>query len=163
MAAPVPRRIPPLAWRKPALLWTPAALAAAILWPQPLIQDDPGLSRLILLGLVASLALTLVALALVWAAGRAPRTRRVVVLYVVLSAALVSLAGPFIADVIVAGPGGIAPIAASPLATVIGLPVALTSGLVFAWVALTRPRDDDGALGDNVFVYRGDPLGDDRP
>lgn len=161
MAAPIPRRIPPLTWRKPALLWTPAALAAAILWPQPLIRDDPGLSRLILLGLVASLALTLAALAVAWASGRAPRTRRVVVLYVVLAAALVSVAGPFIANSIIAGPGGIAPVAASPLATVLGLPVALASGLLFAWIALARGSSDE-MLGDNVFVYRGDPLGEDR-
>lgn len=161
MTAPIPRRIPSLAWRKPALIWTPAALAVSVLWPQPLFQDDPGLSRLILLGLVAAFALTLVAMALAWGTGRAPRTRRMVALCVVLAAATVSVAGPFIANIIIAGPGGLAPIAASPLATVLGLPIALASGLAFAWIALTRSNDDD-TLGDNVFVYSGDPLGEDR-
>lgn len=161
MAAPIPRRIPPLAWRKPALLWTPAGLAVAALWPQPLLNDDPGLCRLVLLGLVATLALTLIVLAIAWATGRAPRSRRMVVLYVVLAAAAVSVAGPFIANTLVAGPGGIAPIAASPLATVLGLPIALVSGLAFAWIALA-PASSDDMLGDNVFVYRGDTLSDDR-
>ncbi|MBY0565533.1 MAG: hypothetical protein K2P58_15295 [Hyphomonadaceae bacterium] len=162
MAAPIPRRIPPLAWRKPALIWTPLALAAAILWPYPLLQDDPGLGRLVLLGLVATLALTLIALAVAWALGHPPRTRRLVVLYVVVAGAAVSTVGPFAANSLVSGPGGLAPIAASPLAAVMGLPVALASGLLFAWLALTR-RDtaDEDMLGDNVFVYRGGALGDD--
>ena len=30
MRAPIPQRIAPLSWRKPAFLWTPAALAIAI-------------------------------------------------------------------------------------------------------------------------------------
>jgi hypothetical protein len=40
-------------------------------------------------------------------------------------------------------------LAMTPLARIIGLPVALISGALFAWVALKRPRPDEG-MGENV-------------
>ena len=163
--APIPKRIPPLTWRKPALVCTPAALAASVLWPQLFLNDDPALSRLTLLGLVATFALTLIVLAVAWAMLRPPRSRRLVALYAVLAGAAVSLFGPFVANAIVAGPGGLAPITVSPLVTVMGLPVVLASALLFAWIAL-KPADnadDDGTLDDDAFGYRGDdPAAKDR-
>ena len=98
-------------------------------------------------------ALALATLGASWALGRAPRARRIVVGHVVIAGALASLAAPFVltqllaivADYEHAGAGQRftlpMSLALAPLALVLGLPVALASGIVFAWVALTAPKN----------------------
>ena len=162
---PIPQRFPPLAWRRPSLLWTPAALALAIGWPAALFYNDPGLQRLALVAGAAVFALALLSLGASWLLGRAPRTRRIVVLHVLSAGALVALAAPFIltellaivADYERSGSGEGFTFAMSlamlPLALVLGLPIALASGVVFAWTALARqPGPHETALlDDGVF------------
>jgi hypothetical protein len=150
MPAPIPERIAPLTWRKPTLVWTPLALALAIGWPAALFYNDPGPQRLALVAGAAVFALALLTLGASWAIGRAPRVRRIVVVHVVLAGALVALAAPFVliellalvADYEHEGAGESfsfeMSLAMVPLALVIGLPMALFSGIVFAWVALKR-------------------------
>lgn len=150
--SPVPQRVPPLAWRKPAFIWTPLALAAAIAWPLLLFRDDPGPQRLSLLALFATFAITLLSLGISWAIAKPPRTRRVVVLHVVLAAAAVALIGPFFVSGLISA-GAIAPLAMTPIAIVLGLPIALISGLIFALLALGPGRlgNDGDILEDHVF------------
>ena len=52
---PIPQRIPPLTWRKPAFLWTPIALALAIGWPVALFYDDATPQRLLISALFAAI------------------------------------------------------------------------------------------------------------
>ena len=148
MRDPIPHRMPSLIWRRPAFVWTPIALAAAISWPAVLFQDDPSVQRVILMGQFATFALALAAFGVSWGLGRAPRTRRTATLYVVWASAVTALAGPFVTGLMVGrdGASGFGPLAAAPLAAVLGLPIALGSGLVFAWLAFVRrPTDDDVA------------------
>ncbi len=152
---PIPQRIPPLAWRRPAFLWTPLALTLAIGWPAGLFTRDSAIQRLALVVGAAAFAIALVSLGASWLIGRAPRARRVVVLHVVIAGALASLAAPFILSQILAalaayqgaGAGEIFAMAVSmaPLTLVLGLPIALVSGVVFAWVALARRRPGDAS------------------
>jgi hypothetical protein len=151
-APPIPQRIPPLAWRKPALLWTPAGLALAIGGPFALLRNDAGLAEFALIAGAGVFALALVTLGTASALGRAPRTRREVVAHVVGAGAIAALLGPLVLTRVLAivadyeqqGSGEAFDLAmaaaATPLALVIGLPVALASGIVFALVAMTRPR-----------------------
>lgn len=147
MSDPIPHRMPSLTWRRPAFVWTPIALAAAIAWPIVLFQDDPSAQRLALMGQFATFALALAAFGISWGLGRAPRTRRTATLYVVWASAATALAGPFVTGMMVTanGANGLGPLAAAPLAAVMGLPIALASGLLFAWLAFTRrsAEDDD--------------------
>jgi hypothetical protein len=165
---PIPQRIAPLIWRRPSLLWTPLALALAIGWPSALFYNDPGLQRLTLVAGSAVFALALLTLGGSWLIGRAPRTRRIVVVHVVMAGAIAAIAAPFVltellaavADYQHAGAGQnftfAMSLAMAPLALVLGLPIALISGVLFAWTALTRPHqrkpDDDDLLGDRVFI-----------
>lgn len=168
---PIPQRIPPLSWRKPALLWTPLALALAIGWPAGLFYADAAPQRLALTAMFAVFALALVTLGASWAMGRAPRSRRIVVLHVVWAGAVVSLLAPYVlthllalvADYENAGAGEqfslTMSFALTPLALVLGLPVALVSGLLFAWVALARRRGMAGqTLGDDTFQHDVQPF-----
>ncbi len=146
-APPIPQRIPPLAWRRPAFLWTPLALTLAIGWPAGLFTSDSGIQQLALVVSAAAFAIALVSLGASWMIGYAPRARRVVVLHVVIAGALASLAAPFILTQILAayqsiGAGKIftMALAMAPLTLVLGPPIALVSGVVFAWVALARRR-----------------------
>jgi hypothetical protein len=160
MPAPIPQRIAPLTWRKPALLWTPAALALAIGWPAGLFYNDPGPQRLALVAGFAVFALALITLGAGWALGAAPRTRRAVVLHVVAAGAVTALAAPFVLTELLAvvadyhddGAGANFSLAMSlamaPLALLLGLPIALVSGVVFAWIALQRGRVGDSDLID---------------
>jgi hypothetical protein len=172
MADPIPQRIAPLTWRKPALLWTPIALALAIGWPAALFYNDPAPLRLALVAGAAMFALALISLGASWGLGRAPRTRRIVVLHVVLAGVIVALTAPFVliellalvADYERQGAGDgftfAMSLAMAPLALVIGLPVALVSGMVFAWVALKSASVgrsallDDGVFKDDVQPFR---------
>lgn len=161
---PIPQRIAPLTWRKPTMLWTPLALAMAIGWPAALFYADPAPQRLVLVAGAAMFALALVTLGAGWAMGRAPRARRVVVLHVVFAGALIALIAPFVLIELLAlvanyeneGAGQSfsfdMSLAMVPLALVIGLPTALISGVIFAWIALARGRiDNDELIADDTF------------
>lgn len=162
---PIPQRIPPLTWRRPSLLWTPIALALAIGWPAALFHHDSGLQRLSLIAGAAVFALALVTLGLGWALGAAPKARRIVVLHIVVAGALASLLAPFVltqllalvADYEQAGAAQnfsfLMSLALAPLALVLGLPIALVSGIVFAWIAL-RPLPTIILSRDDVQPFR---------
>jgi hypothetical protein len=166
--SPIPQRIPPLTWRKPAILWTPLALALAIGWPAAAFYDEPAMQRTVLVVGAAAFALALITLGASWVLRRAPKARRVVVLHVVIAGAIVSLAAPFVLTELltaIAGPArATAPLemalALTPLALVLGLPIALVSGIVFAWTALAQPRErptdllDDGVFRHDVQPFR---------
>lgn len=164
MPAPIPERIAPLSWRRPTFVWTPLALALAIGWPAAIFYNDPAPQRLALVAGAAVFALALITLGLSWVVGRAPRARRIVVSHVVLAGAVVALIAPFILVELLAlvanyeteGAGSRftfeMSLAMAPLALVIGLPMALVSGIVFAWVALTsQPIGGGDIVGDDVF------------
>ena len=164
---PIPQLIPPLEWRRPAFIWTPIALALAIGWPAALLGDDAALQRLALVAGAAVFALALMTLGASWAVGRAPRTRRTVVLHVLFAGVLASLAAPFVLTELLALVAGAEragnfsasmSMALTPLALVFGLPMALISGTVFAWTALSRPRqervDDRIFVADDVQLFR---------
>ena len=147
---PIPQRIAPLAWRKPAFLWTPIALALAIGWPVALFYEDLGAQRLAVTALFAVFAIALVALGASWIIGRPPKSRRIVVLHVVTAGVLAALAAPFVLTTLLSsiaehehqGAASQVSIAMSfattPLVVILGLPVVLVSGIVFAWTALKR-------------------------
>jgi len=149
---PIPRRIAPLAWRKPVFIWTPLALAAAIGLPPLLLRNDEGLYQFALIAGAAVFALALTSLGAAWVFGRAPRTRREVVGHVVIAGLIAALTGPLVLTRVLAavaeyereGAGAVfdAGMSASvtPLALVIGLPAALIAGIIFAVIALARPR-----------------------
>jgi len=153
---PIPQRIPPLEWRRPALVWTPLALALAIGWPAALFTNDPQLLRFVLAAGAMVFALALITLSACWALGRAPRTRRTVVLHVLAACAPVALAAPFVLTRLQAAIGDISglnlPLALTPLALVLGLPVGLVSGMLFAFIALARQRSVGELLDDGVFT-----------
>jgi len=150
MSAPIPQRIAPLTWRKPAFIWTPVALAAAVGWPAALFLDEPSLRRLALVAGMAVFALALVTLGISWALGHAPRARRVVIVHVLLAGALIAALAPFVLTELLAAVASYEDSAAAasfspemafamaPLALIIGLPMTLISALVFAWLALKR-------------------------
>ncbi len=166
----IPQRIPPLAWRKPAFLWTPIALAASVGWPAALFYNDAGPQRLALIAGAIVFALALVSLGVSWASGQAPRSRRTVVLHVVLAGALVTLIAPFVLTQLLAAVANAQEahsagsftlamaLAMIPLALVVGLPMMLVSGIIFSWLALSRGRRDellsDGVFRDDVQPFR---------
>lgn len=147
---PIPQRIPPLTWRKPAFLWTPIALALAIGWPAALFYEEPNPQRFAISSLFVVFAIALISLGVSWFTGRPPKTRRVVVLHVVTAGVIGALLAPFILTWLLALVAeyeheGAAEhfsltmsLATTPLVVMIGLPVVLVSGIVFAWVALKR-------------------------
>jgi hypothetical protein len=152
----VPHRIPPLSWRKPSFLWTPLALALAIGWPAALFYQSAPLLRFILVAGAMVFALALITLGASWALGRAPRTRRTVVIHVLLAGALTAFAAPFVLTELLGAvanraetfSAGMA-MAMTPLALVIGLPVFLISGTLFAFAALARTKAPSALLEDD--------------
>jgi hypothetical protein len=167
-APPIPQRIAPLRWRQPAILWTPLALAIAIGWPAALFWNDLGPQRLAIAALLVIFALALITLGASWMLGRAPRTRRIVVLHVVVAGAAVALAAPFALTWIFAAIADYeersAPehftlamsLATTPLTLMLGLPVVLVSAVLFAWLALKRgvTRDDADDQRHQVQPFR---------
>lgn len=151
MRAPIPQRIAPLTWRKPAFVLTPLALAAAIGWPSAMFWQQPALLRLTIVCGTIVFAVALASLGASWALGKPPRTRLDAVLHVVCAGALVALLAPLaLSDSIaaIAGAGDSNPslavgLAMAPLALIVGLPAALVSGVLFAWLALTRGAGAD--------------------
>ena len=161
MVAPaIPQRIPPLTWRKPVFIWTPIALAMAIGWPAGLFHTDGGPQRLAIVAGATVFAIALISLGAMWAAGRPPRSRRVVVLHVVMAGAITMVLAPIVVGELMtliadtterAGTltFGMS-LAMIPLAIVLGLPITLVSGIVFAWLALSHRRQHE-LLNDGVF------------
>lgn len=144
---PIPQRIPPLSWRKPAFLWTPIALALSIGWPMALFYEDVGPQRMAIAALFVVFAVALVTLGASWVMGRPPKSRRIVVLHVVTAGVIAALAAPFVLTsllALVAHEGAAQQFslamsfATTPLVVMLGLPVVLVSGIVFAWTALKR-------------------------
>lgn len=158
---PIPLRIPPLAWRAPAFVCTPLALALAIGWPALLFTQEPSLQRIVLISGAIVFALALISLGASYVIGQAPRARRVVVLHVVIAGALTALAAPFVLTELLAAVGGdsaeLTPamaFALTPLALLVGLPVTLVSGIVFAWIALRLPVMEEDLAGFDVQPFR---------
>ncbi len=141
-APPIPKRLPELAWRSPAGLWIPLALALAIGWPAALFQADPAAVWLALVYGTAVFAAALASLALRWLIRGAPKARRVIVRHVVVAAAIAALLAPLALE---ADASFANELAMFPLALLLGLPMALGSGIVFAFVALTRAPLDQSA------------------
>ncbi|HYD86636.1 MAG TPA: hypothetical protein VEA80_04115 [Vitreimonas sp.] len=150
MRAPIPQRIAPLTWRKPAVLCTPLALICAIGWPAAAFWQEPNIQRLTLAAGMIVFALALCSLGASWTLGRAPRTRLTAVLHVVGAGAAVALLAPFALTELLAAASGQTGlesgavsavslgVAMAPLALIVGLPIATVSGVVFAWLALAR-------------------------
>jgi hypothetical protein len=156
----------PLTWRRPAILWTPAGLALAIGWPALLFEGDHDLQQVTLIAGAGVFAFALMTLGASWLIGRPPRTRRTVVMHVVIAGAIASILSPFALTQLLSAvadyshDGAAANFSLStamamlPLAVVLGLPVALISAIAFAWIALSRrpPPEPHDLLGDGVFV-----------
>lgn len=157
---PIPQRIAPLAWRKPAFIWTPLALAAAIGWPYLAFREDGALANMALIAGAFVYAMALTSLGVAWAFGRAPRSRREVVLHVIAAGAIAALGAPYAITRLLgaaAEHGGESfslamAMGVTPLAVVLGLPAALLSGLVFALIALRRPRAEAAETRDAYDV-----------
>ncbi len=106
-------------------------------------------------------ALALTTLGAAWALGRAPRSYREVVLHVVIAGAVAALAAPYavvrllaIASRAANADALPAALGLTPLAIVIGLPVALVSGMAFALVALHRPTTAEPEAPLDVQPFR---------
>lgn len=165
MRAPIPQRIAPLTWRAPAILWTPLALTLAIGWPAALFYYDPTPQRVTLVAGFAVFAVALISLGAAWALGKAPRTRLTVITHVVIAGVIVALAAPFVLTQVLAlvasstgqsgAPFGLSmSLAMTPLALLLGLPMALISGALFSLIALTRKANvrEIELLGMNEYV-----------
>jgi hypothetical protein len=131
-------------------VWTPIALAMAIGWPAALFYEEIGPQRLIITALFVVFAVALISLGASWVMGRPPKSRRIVVLHVVAAGVIAALAAPFVLTWLLAlvadyeQEGAAAhfslamSFATTPLVVMLGLPVVLVSGIVFAWIALKR-------------------------
>ncbi|MGD9967778.1 MAG: hypothetical protein AB7T59_14755 [Hyphomonadaceae bacterium] len=164
----IPQRIPPLEWRQPAYLWTPIALALAIGWPAVLFWDDRAPQRVAIAALLVIFALALISLGASWMMKRPPRSRRGVVLHVVAAGIVAAIAAPFVLTWILAAvaeyehAGAAAhfslamSLATTPLVLMLGLPLVLASGILFAWLALKRGtiRDDSEDYRSQVQPFR---------
>jgi len=168
---PIPERFPPLQWRKPAFLWTPLALALAVGWPGAVFYNDPGPQRIVLVAGALVFAIALITLGGAYALRRPPRARRNVILHVVFAGALAALTAPFVLTNLLAlvanyerdGAGAAftpeMSLAMAPLAFVVGLPIALVSGVMFAWAAFARRAPGGGdILGDDIFSHDVQPF-----
>jgi hypothetical protein len=150
--APIPQRIPPLSWRAPVSVWTPLALVIAIGAPAALFFGDGVLSRFALVAGAAIYAMAMLTLGAAWALGRPPRTRREVVVHVIVAGIVAFLIAPFILTWLLAlvanyehaGAGDAFTLgmsmAMTPLALVLGLPITLATAVLFSLIALQRPR-----------------------
>lgn len=163
----IPSRIPPLVWRKPAFVWTPLALGAAVGWPALALQQDGAIAQLALIVGATTFAIGLVTLGVGWMFGRPPRSYRTVILHVLTAGAIVALASPFVLTQILStlaaykdtasNLGTTSSIAMIPLALVLGLPAAFISGTLFGVVALMKPARRDPA-DDELFRHQVQPF-----
>lgn len=150
---PVPRRIPPLTWRQPVMVWTPAALVLALGWPALMLQGEPGLMQTALIGGAIVFASSFVTLGGAWLLGRAPRTRGDVMQHFLIAGFVVALCAPFVLTALLdslaqyheraTGLRGATAFAITPLAILLGLPIAFFYGLAFSLVALVKPPHED--------------------
>lgn len=152
MRAPIPQRVPPLAWRGPAYVWTPLALVLAVGGPPALLNGDGALAQFALVAGAAIYALALTTLGATWALGRPPRTHREVVGHVLTAGVIASVLAPFLLTQVLSAVanyehagGGQAftlgmTLSIMPLALLLGLPITLVTAIVFSLVALQRPR-----------------------
>jgi hypothetical protein len=138
---PIPQRLPTLAWRAPVAVTIPFGLAIAIGWPLALFLDAPQSGRLALVCAGLTMTLGLSSIWLRWLIRGAPMARRVIVRHIVVSGALVSVAAPALLGALFGGARDLgASIALAPLMLLVGLPIALVSGIAFALIALIHPR-----------------------
>jgi hypothetical protein len=148
--APIPQRFPALTWRKPAVLWAPAALILALGWPAWALMDEPGMLRFTVLAGAAALVVALISFGIFLALGKPPRTRRAVMHHVLLGGLVAALLSPFFlqsglealatqsGQTAAPLPHGAA-LALAPLCLVLGLPMAYVAGFAFSHVALIKP------------------------
>lgn len=156
-STPIPRRIPPLAWRQPVLVWTPVALALALGWPALLLREEPGLAQAALIGGAVVFAASFVSMGGAWLIGRAPRTRRDVMQHFLVTGIIAALGAPFVVTSLLdtvaqaqqssTGLRAAAPYALTPLALLLGLPIAFFYGLAFAMVALVKHKREGMTRG----------------
>lgn len=138
MRAPIPQRIAPLTWRRPAFIWTPLSLALAVGWPAALFAQQPELQRLILLGAITVFAVALASLGAAFALGRVPKARRDIVRHVLIAATLVALLAPIARAATSTSFTLDMAFAAIPLSLIFALPIAFVSALILAYLALDR-------------------------
>ena len=158
--APIPQRVPPLAWRAPAYIWTPLALALAVGGPALALAGNEPMARTALVAGAAIYALALVTIGAAWALGRAPRTHREVVQHVLTAGVVACLVLPFVLTKLLAmvanyqheGAGNAFTLGMTlsilPLAMLLGLPIALVTAIVFSLIALKRPRRETRSADD---------------
>ncbi|MBI3439367.1 MAG: hypothetical protein HY054_12105 [Proteobacteria bacterium] len=107
-----------------------------------LFYNDSGLRQLVVVAGAVVFALALATLGAAWMLRRPPKTRRTVVMHVVIAGAIASCIAPLVVTPLLgaAAANFTLPMAMTmlPLAIVIGLPVALVSGIAFTWIALKR-------------------------
>jgi hypothetical protein len=169
--APIPQRFPALAWRRPAVLWTPLALLLALGWPAWAVSADRGMMQFALIVGACGFALAFLSLGAAWITGKPPKTRRAVMEHVLLWGGVAALVAPFLVSSVLglvanaqgageapALPPGMA-MSLLPLTLVIGLPMAYVAGLAFSCVALVKPvkaahaADPDPPRPDPIDTY----------
>jgi hypothetical protein len=159
-APPIPQRLAPLIWRAPIWLRTSLSLVLASAWPWALFFQDTSIQRFAFASLFASFALALAWLALSWLRERPPKARRLVVEAFVLASAVMAVAAPlFMSSLLAFDLGDAWPLMA--LMLMLGLPVALASGCIFAWGALHQPPAPDEqsqVLDDGAFKSKQQPF-----
>lgn len=162
----------PLLWRRPAPLWTMLALAIGLGLPWFILSGEGGFAQMALIVAGIGFFSALISLAVASAMGRAPRSRREVMVHVLWLGVLTALAAPILFQLLLHamegieapdGPNGLSgvlPFALWPLALFMGLPLALFTGLVLSFIAFKRGAPDDGVMVLNTDT---DPmLADDR-
>lgn len=175
-ATPIPQRFPPLTWRQPVLIWTPAALVLSLGWPAMLL--GAALANVALIAGAIVFAMSFVSMGAAWVMGSAPRTRREIVLHVVACGMIVAILAPFVvvwllnavadAEHLVTGIRPATPYFMMPFAVLLGLPVAFFYGVVFSCVALVKQpnaimiarkqlRDERVGAGEDVLRARPHP------
>ncbi|HVZ99393.1 MAG TPA: hypothetical protein VG841_03655 [Caulobacterales bacterium] len=125
------------------------AIVLALGWPALAFRDQHGMLQLALSAGALGMAVSVLALGGAWALRRPPRTRTTVIRNMAWTGAVVAAAAPFILvnlmNAHAAGLAGAAPLAMAPLALILGLPMSLFAGTVFAWVALVKPPPPERA------------------
>jgi len=151
-------REPPLLWRSPAPLWALLALIVGLGLPWLILRDEGGMAQMALLVAGVGFCSALISLVIASSMGRAPRSRREVMVHVLWLGVLTALLAPILFQVLLHamegieapdGPNGLSgalPFALWPLALFLGLPMALFSGLVLSFVAFKRGAPDDGVM-----------------
>lgn len=153
-----------MAWRQPVLVWTPIALALGLGWPALMLREEPGLAQAALVGGAIVFAASFVSMGGAWLLGRAPRTRRDVMQHFLYTGVVVALGAPFAVAAILGavaqaqhsetGLRAAAPYALTPLAVLLGLPIAFFYGMAFSMVALVKQPREGPARGARARAER---------